>query len=534
MILQTIDRLLFGWALLVFCCQAAPAVAIQVVLNENFNELPEQLAATSVGAFMTINGTNVDIIGPEYGGCPAPESGNCVDMNGSGGNPQGQLQSTMVFAPGSYLLSFDLMPTARTGDTLSVTVTLGNYNQTFVLTYGGSPSSGIVLEAPVTVTTPSQLLFASNVPGNIGLVLDNVVVSMIVAAPPVTSLGVGSEPIGIAFDGANLWVANSGVTGAPGPGGNTITKLRALDGVTLGIYPAGGVPAGVVFDGANIWVANNASSSVSEMRASDGSLLGVFPISGLYPYAITFDGANIWVTSVSGTGTDLVTKLRASDGTTLGIFEVGKSPDGVAFDGANIWVTNSLSNNVTELRASDGFALGTFPVGNTPHGIVFDGTNLWVANYGSNTVMKVRTSDGTILGTYPSGAAPFGLLFDGANIWVSDYRGNAVTELRSIDGTALAVYAVGINPNYLAFDGANIWVTNEGSDTVSKISVPLLLSPCAVTDDGATSVVDVQLITNEVLGVMPGDNDLNDDGVVNVVDVQVAINAALGLGCLGG
>jgi PEP-CTERM motif len=169
------QRFLFGAGLLAFCI--APAVHAAVILSENFNELTQQLDVTSAGAFSTINGTNVDVVGNpgSFPLCNGPESGNCIDMNGSGGNPQGQLQSNMVFAPGSYLLSFDLIGDQR-GSTASVTVTLGNYDQIFTLA-SGDLAGGIVANAPVTVTTPSHLLFASGVLGDLGLELDNVVVS---------------------------------------------------------------------------------------------------------------------------------------------------------------------------------------------------------------------------------------------------------------------------------------------------------------------------------------------------------------------
>ena len=103
-----------------------------VVLSENFDELTPQEGATLVGAFSTINGTNVDIVanGGIFGYlCQSPESGNCIDMNGGypWGNPQGQLQSNMLFPAGSYLLSFDLIGSQR-GTTAATTVTFGNYN----------------------------------------------------------------------------------------------------------------------------------------------------------------------------------------------------------------------------------------------------------------------------------------------------------------------------------------------------------------------------------------------------------------------
>jgi DNA-binding beta-propeller fold protein YncE len=64
----------------------------------------------------------------------------------------------------------------------------------------------------------------------------------------------------------------------------------------------------LAFDGANIWVADNASNTVTKLRASDGACAGVAnpPGSdvsacsvavGSQPYGVAFDGANIWVTN---------------------------------------------------------------------------------------------------------------------------------------------------------------------------------------------------------------------------------------------
>src|ERR1700690_3950207 len=65
-----------------------------------------------------------------------------------------------------------------------------------------------------------------------------------------TSFTVGntqhSNPYGLAFDGQNIWSANSGE--------GTVSKLRASDGAALGTFTVGGQPNGVVFDGANVWV----------------------------------------------------------------------------------------------------------------------------------------------------------------------------------------------------------------------------------------------------------------------------------------
>jgi DNA-binding beta-propeller fold protein YncE len=45
---------------------------------------------------------------------------------------------------------------------------------------------------------------------------------------------------------------------------NSLTKLRVSDGANLGTFPVGNNPQGVAFDGANMWVANGGSNTVSK------------------------------------------------------------------------------------------------------------------------------------------------------------------------------------------------------------------------------------------------------------------------------
>lgn len=84
------------------------------------------------------------------------------------------------------------------------------------------------------------------------------------AADITTNFSVGDEPLGVAFDGANIWTANFGA--------GTVTKLAANDGTVLGTYTIGtGVePYGITFDGANMWVSNLAAATVTKLQASNG------------------------------------------------------------------------------------------------------------------------------------------------------------------------------------------------------------------------------------------------------------------------
>jgi DNA-binding beta-propeller fold protein YncE len=58
------------------------------------------------------------------------------------------------------------------------------------------------------------------------------------------------------FDGTNMWIPNAN--------SNTVTKLRASDGLRLGTFPTASGPMGAAFDGVNIWVANSSSYTVSK------------------------------------------------------------------------------------------------------------------------------------------------------------------------------------------------------------------------------------------------------------------------------
>jgi len=42
-------------------------------------------------------------------------------------------------------------------------------------------------------------------------------------------------------------------------------KLKASDGSLVGTYSVGSYPIGIAFDGANIWVANNGSDNVTKL-----------------------------------------------------------------------------------------------------------------------------------------------------------------------------------------------------------------------------------------------------------------------------
>ena len=88
----------------------------------------------------------------------------------------------------------------------------------------------------------------------------------------VGTVPVGSGPHGIAFDGANMWVANDD----PDPDAGSVTELSP-DGGTLGTFPVGRSPQYIAFDGTNMWVTNYDSDTVTEL-SPDGGTVGTFAV----------------------------------------------------------------------------------------------------------------------------------------------------------------------------------------------------------------------------------------------------------------
>ncbi len=172
-----------------------------------------------------------------------------------------------------------------------------------------------------------------------------------------------------------------GVAGPAGPAGlvNRISddQIALLqwyqDPGAAATYPTGDGPLGVAFDGTNIWIANASSDTVSKMNPADGTRVD-YP-TGDGPVGVAFDGTSIWITNYnSGT----VSKMNPADGTKVD-YPTGDRPRGVAFDGTSIWIANFIADTVSKMNPANGTKVD-YPTGDGPAGVAFDGTNIWITN----------------------------------------------------------------------------------------------------------------------------------------------------------
>ena len=232
-------------------------------------------------------------------------------------------------------------------------------------------------------------------------------------------IAVGDRPYVIAFDGTNIYVANSS--------GNTVSVIEPATNTVTTTINVGSQPSGIAFDGTNIYVANFSGNTVSVIEPATNTVTATINV-GSEPSGIAFDGTNIYVANFSG---NTVSVIDPATKTVIGSpIAVGDAPNGIAFDGTNIYVTNVSDNTVSVIDPATKTVIGSpIAVGNAPNFIAFDGTNIYVTNLEDNTVSVIDPATKTVIGSPIAVDGPYGIAFDGTNIYVTNYDDDTVTKL---------------------------------------------------------------------------------------------------------
>jgi hypothetical protein len=214
------------------------------------------------------------------------------------------------------------------------------------------------------------------------------------------------------------------VTDSTIPGGlYVIDPTQPPGAVTVAASNLGNHPVGIAFDGTNLWTANfGPPGSVSIITPQSPYTVTTVTTGFAGPYGILYDGVHIWVSDF-GAGTLL--QLDPS-GNILQTVTVGSGPQFPVFDGTNIWVPNRGSNSITVVQASSGKVVATISADasnllNEPVTATFDGERILVTNYNGNTVTLFKAADLSFIANVPTAVStgPYGACSDGINFWVA-------------------------------------------------------------------------------------------------------------------
>lgn len=277
---------------------------------------------------------------------------------------------------------------------------------------------------------------------------------------------IGIEPADVAFDGADLWVADAG--------GETVTRVRASDGRVLETWTGAINPVGVLVALGRVFVTGQTAPGKLYMidpSQPAGAVTTVATL-GNSPGSITFDGSRIWVGHTQpGLGLSIITPKATLP---WDVTPVSADPDFyfrcLIYDGSNIWATD-FGGRLLKLD-NNGAIIATIIIPGNPALITFDGTNIWVPRLTGNAVSVVRASTGAILANFTGNGLnfPFGSAFDGERILITNEEGHSVSLWKASDFTPLGSYSTGTQgrPLHACSDGLNFWITLVDSGKLAR------------------------------------------------------------------
>jgi DNA-binding beta-propeller fold protein YncE len=164
----------------------------------------------------------------------------------------------------------------------------------------------------------------------------------------------GTSPQGLAFDGEFLWQSDVG--------GRMIYKLDPTTGQILAQFAAPGdtpQPLGLGWDGASLWLADSRSPEKIWELDRSGAVLGNFPAPGASPYGLDWAVGFIWVSDNAVGGLGTVYKMHPDTGAILASFPCpggGGSPNGIAHDGEHLWIAVNTDDRIYQVDDGIGAA----------------------------------------------------------------------------------------------------------------------------------------------------------------------------------
>jgi YVTN family beta-propeller protein len=189
-------------------------------------------------------------------------------------------------------------------------------------------------------------------------------------------------PSSILIAAGTLWTSNSFA--------GTVTKI-STSGEVIGDYSVGTEPLGMAFDGSSLWVALQGGHAVVQIDPGDGHLVSTFPLDG-QAYAVASDGRHVW--AALGDGHEVL-EIDPINGDILARVDVGERPTALIFDGTSLWSANLGSKTVSHIDVNSAERTSSISLQGGPYALAWvpcgeSCGDLWTANEADDTLSRVR------------------------------------------------------------------------------------------------------------------------------------------------
>ena len=276
---------------------------------------------------------------------------------------------------------------------------------------------------------------------------------------------VGAGPEAAAFDGADVWVANTSAS--------TVARVASGSGKLLEVWPGAASPSSVLIAMGRVFVTGlltpNGSLYAIDPTQAPGSAGGIASNLGGFPREMAFDGGRIWTANFDGS-VSIVTPGTSLPWTVTTVTAGFTSPFGALYDGASVWVTDANAARLRKLDAN-GAILQSVTVGGGPGFPIFDGTNIWVPNSLDSSVSVARAASGAVLATLTGNGLniPLGAIFDGERVFVAN-EGGSVSLFKAADFTPLGSVSIGgaTAPFGGCADGVSVWIVLNNAGSIAR------------------------------------------------------------------
>jgi YVTN family beta-propeller protein len=266
----------------------------------------------------------------------------------------------------------------------------------------------------------------------------------------VARIPVGEHPVGIAYRGGDVWVANTNQ--------DTVSRIdpETRRSETIGL---GAPPTDVVFAGGNVWTGNGSDGTLTEISPVLGKVVGEVDLAGEESLirnsvnALAGGGGSLWAAMASGDVLRVDSRTHRIDS-----IHLRSTPHAIAYGAGAAWVVTadnhllrieadkvsgdqligfafansltvagahvvaglqpSLSDETVDMLDADSMVREWSTRVRGPVAIAVGGDAVWVGSAEKKVYRLDRTS-GNVISTIPVGGVPQGLAVVGDEIWVT-------------------------------------------------------------------------------------------------------------------